>query len=200
MRQYASERFVKPNGDKILEGIKKSGITQDKLSTMVLGKNPAYISQSIARGSFDIEQLQKLCQFLGLSYDECIIKDVPKKEESVAKEGKSADAIPQLETLIVGMNTMYEMQKEYTEVIKSLLVEIKALNQKQNRLENALGQIVQNSIIIKETENKIADSTNAVRSQINLANGRLKDLVDWSKKYDKTTDTMVQQQARKISS
>ena len=182
-----TKKFVVPNGDKIWEGIKKSGIAQDKLSVMVLGKNNGFISQSILRGTFDAEQLQKLCSFLGLEYEECIIKDVPKKrEEPVVAEKKSTDATPHLETLIVGMNTMYEMQKEYTEAIKELLVEIKALNQKQNRIENALGQIVQNTIILKENTSKIADSTNAVRSQMNLANGRLKDLVDGSKKYDKT--------------
>jgi len=182
----SGKEFVVPNGEKIWEGIKKSGITQDKLSVMVLGKNAAFISQSISRGTFDAEQLQKLCSFLGIDYEECILKEVPKKEESVKKDEKLADATPHLETLIVGMNTMYEMQKEYNTTLKDLLVEIKALNAKQNRIENALGQLVQNSIITKENTNKICDSANSIRSQLNLANGRLKDLVDEVKRNEKT--------------
>ena len=178
-------KFVVPNADVIWSAIKKSGIPQDRLSVMVLGKNSAYISQALSRGSFERENLKKLCEFLGINYDDAVVKVAPKEDVAVASNNTEV-TIPHLETLIVGMNTMYEMQKEYSATMKDLLVEIRALNTKQNRIENALGQLVQNSIITKENTNKICDSTNAVRSQLNLANGRLKDLVDGVKKNEKT--------------
>ena len=180
-------KFVVPNADVIWSAIKKSGIPQDRLSVMVLGKNSAYISQALSRGTFERENLKKLCEFLGINYDDAVVKVSTKKEDVVVASNNNTEVtIPHLETLIVGMNTMYEMQKEYSATMKDLLVEIRALNTKQNRIENALGQLVQNSIITKENTNKICDSTNAIRSQLNLANGRLKDLVDGVKKNEKT--------------
>jgi len=200
----ASDRkFVIPNGEKIIESIKKSGISQDKLSTMVLGKNSAYISQSISRGSFDAENLKRLCEFLGVEYETCIVSDVPKKAETVElSTGENADVVPYIQTMVAGLNTMYNMQKEYIEsmksAIKELTEEIKSLNAKQNRLENALGQIVQSSLITKENTGKAVDTMSAVRSQMNMANSKLKELVDGSKRYDKTYK-MVQSQTGKIS-
>ena len=71
---------------------------------------------------------------------------------------------------------MYENQKKMVELMEQMLVEIKALSVKQNRLENALGQIVQNSLIIKDTTDKLHDDNSNIRSTLNLISGRAKDI------------------------
>lgn len=183
----AGDVYVKFNGELVRSTIKKMGLTMDKISTMVLGTDQSYTSKACNTGRINDVYLRKLCEFLSLNYDTVLIADVLKESatKSVASNNPEV-AIPHLETLIVGMNTMYEIQKEYSATMKDLLVEIKALNAKQNRIENALGQLVQNSIITKENTNKICDSANSIRSQLNLANGRLKDLVDGVRKNEKT--------------
>lgn len=207
----SDRKFVVPNGEKIWEGIKRAGITQDKLSTMVLGKNASYISQSISRGSFDAENLRKLCEFLSISYDECVVSEIKRAEKVELSTGENADIVPYIQTLVAGLNTMYESQKEYAEtmkqyvervgvLIKGLSDEVKTINAKQNRLENALGQIVQNSLITKENTAKVSDSVSAVRSQLNIANNKLKELVDLEKKNEKTSYKVVQSSTGKVGS
>lgn len=174
--RYKEGQYVSINAQMLSEAIKKSGVDQTKLSTMLLGKNNAYISQSITRGTFDKSELQKLCMFLNIDYDLVVVVPKMLKQETTVNPKEDSLAIPQLETLICGTNFMYENQKKMLELMEQMLVEIKALSVKQNRLENALGQIVQNSLIIKDTTDKLHDDNSNIRSTLNLISGRAKDI------------------------
>ena len=179
--RYTEGRYVEIDPELIEVSIKKSGLDKTKLSSMLLGKNTSYISQSLSRGSFDVIELKRLCEFLGISVDSCIKKSesplvVPEQVDKVAELGAK------VETCITGIGTMYEEQKKITDLLSQMLVELRALNAKQNRLENALGQLVQNALIDKETQGKIYDNAKEMRSQVDLANGRLRDIIESLKK------------------
>ena len=174
--RYKEGQYVNINSQMLSEAIKKSGVDQTKLSTMLLGRNNSYISQSIVRGTFDKVELQKLCTFLNIEYD--LVVHVPEmlKHEETVNPKENVPIVPQLETLICGTNLMYENQQKMLELMEQMLIEIKALSAKQNRLENALGQIVQNSIMIKDNANKSREESSAIKSALNLINGRVKDI------------------------
>jgi hypothetical protein len=82
-----------------------------------------------------------------------------------------------METLIVGVGTLYEEQKKTNDLIAQLLIEVKATNAKQNRLENALGQIVQNTIVAKDTASMMLKKETEIKDQMNLISGRTRDIV-----------------------
>lgn len=175
--RYTDGKFVDIDVEVLNKAIDKSGLDKVKLSSMLLGKNTAYISQSLIRGTFAIAELKKLCEFLGISVDSCIKKSEPPLV--VPEPSKNADdTSAKLETVIVGVGTLYEEQKKLTDLISQMLVELKALNAKQNRLENALGQIVQTSLVVKENTNKISDKQGEIKSQMNIISGRTKDIVN----------------------
>ena len=186
--RFASDKYVEIDQDKLNVAISKCNIAKDKLSTMVLNKNNSYIAQSIIRGTFDIEALKKLCSFLNVEYESVI-----KKSETplVVPEVKSDDVSAKMETLIVGLNTLYEEQKsihednqKLAEIMTQMLQELKVLNAKQNRLENALGQIVSNVLIVKDNSNKVLDRETEIKSQINLVSGRVKDIIEIAKHHE----------------
>ena len=175
MSRDVDGKYVNVNSEVIKTKIKACGITMDKLSTMVLGCDSSYVSKSLNAGRFHIDKLTKLCEFLNIDVDAIIIEVNVNREVVGTSESLAA---PQLETMIVGLNTIYETQRKMCEFMEQMLTEIKCTNAKQNRLENALGQIVQNTLILKETTNKISDKNNEIKSQMNLISGRTKDIVN----------------------
>lgn len=176
--RYKEGQYVNINSQMLSDAIKKSGLDQTRLSTMLLGKNNAYISQSIVRGTFDKDELQKLCTFLGIEYKLVVVTAEMLKQKEIVNPKDNVPIVPQLETLICGTNLMYENQGKMIELMEQMLIEIKALNAKQNRLENALGQIVQNSIMVKDNTAKLHDDNSSIKSTLNLINGRVKDITD----------------------
>ena len=170
-------KFVQFKGEELRSAIDKMGLTMNKVSTMILGLDQSYVSKACKQGSMNDIYLRKLCEFFSLDYDSIIIKPEPPKLGLEPVMPQNPTTAP-LETLIVGLNTVYEQHKETNEILKELLVEIKALNVKQNRLENALGQIVSNSIAMKEHIVEMKEQHNYLKSQANITNGRLKDLVN----------------------
>ena len=86
--------------------------------------------------------------------------------------------IPQLDTLILGLNQLYEMQKLQNEGVNNLLEQIKITNTKINRLENALGQIVNHSIAIKDPLTNQHNSIRDIKSSTATINGRVRDILN----------------------
>lgn len=178
MSRVVSDKCVNINASKIRGKIDSCGITMGNLSTMVLNCEGSYVSKSLNVGRFNIDKLTKLCEFLNLNVDDVIVQTVEEKKPEKPVEVKSDASIsPQLETMIVGLNTIYETQRKMCELLEQVLTEIKCTNAKQNRLENALGQIVQNTIILKENTSKIVDTQNHLSSQANIVSGRTRDIV-----------------------
>lgn len=183
--RYSNDRYVEVDSAVINEAVRRSGLDKGKLSTMLLNKNQSYISQSLSRGSFNIVELKRLCEFLGIEVDSVIKKSEPPLVVP-EKSAETSDLGAKVETCIIGMGTLYEEQKKVTDLLSQMLVELKALNAKQNRLENALGQLVQNSIITKENVGKVLDVQNHLKSQANIISGRTRDLVQVFQKGGKS--------------
>ena len=166
------------DGAKVRSALEKMNVSLEKVSTLVLGKEGSYISKTTNKGRIQIEDLKKLCEFCSIRYEDVIVAPPDPTVTTQVVENKSDSlTVAPLETVIVGLNTMYENQNKMCAVLDQLLVELKALNVKQNRLENALGQAVTNMLIVKENTNKIVDAQNHLKSQSNIISGRARDLV-----------------------
>lgn len=167
--------------------IKNCGITKQKLSVMVLGKDASYLSTALNTGKINTEVLKKLCAFLSLEFDTIVVvmedKQTPQKEQKQPEV--TVQNIPQLDTLILGLNQLYEMQKLQNEGINNLLEQIKITNTKINRLENALGQIVNHSIAIKDTLTNQYNSVRDIKSSTATINGRVRDILNQELKEKK---------------
>lgn len=183
MARLKDDEYVKIDGKKVRDAIAKTGLSLDRISTVVLNRDQSYISKATNRNAIGIAELKKLCEFLALDYDSLVIQ----KEEPVTANQTKETNLSQasLETIIVGTNLMYENQKKMIEVMEQMLIEIKALNAKQNRLENALGQIVQNTVVLKENTTKSIEKANDLKSTVNIISGRVKDLTQTFQKVGK---------------
>ena len=175
MARLSADNYVRVDSEKIDNAINKTGMSKGKISAFVLKRDGSSISKALSRGSFDKNDLKVLCEFLDIDYNSVIVNstEVPTVKTNNVKD---TSLVPQLETLICGSNLMYENQKKMIEIMENMLVEIKALGTRQNRLENAMAQIVQNGAILKDNANKINDGISNARSTLNLISGRLKDI------------------------
>lgn len=164
---------VKFDSDKVRKMIKEKDISQQTIAELVLNVTSSAFYNYLTRGEMEKEKLIKLCKLIGTSIDNVMI-DAPKPEKiETTENGKT------LETILLGLNQVFQMQKEYNETMKNLLIEIKALNTKQNRLENALGQIVVNTLGSRDNSEKMLGKMTDTNSTLNIISGRVKDM--WKK-------------------
>lgn len=149
------------------KALEKTQVPGTTISKMVLGSNESYISSCLGTGKFNIQNLELLCSFLGIPASDVVLSDKYSNENIYDDK---------TDLLVVGLNRIYETIQKQSEVFDQLLIEIKALNVKQNRLENALGQIVINTLTDKELNAKIKDDQVDIISKLNVISGRLKDI------------------------
>lgn len=174
-----NQTYVTIDVEKLWKSIKACGISAGNLATMVLNRDKSYLTTVKTRGTMIEQDLIKLCAFLSIKVEDITIKP-PVKEESepiLKNEKTTLNTAPQLELLILGLNQIYEAQKLQNEAINNMLIEIKATSTKINRLENALGQIVTNSIQIKENTGDSRDLLRDIKSTGAIISGRLRDLI-----------------------
>lgn len=168
---FTNDSMVKFNSDAIQKAIKDSSIPMNKLSKLVINRDPTYVSKAVADGKCNKEDLKKLCEFLDVKYDEVIMLD----EETTVKPKVGNDT--NVDMLIVGLNKLCEIEAKNAEKLDLILTELKATNTKSNRIENALGQIVGNVIEIKNTENANNGLLKDLKSTGAVLSGRLRDLL-----------------------
>ena len=166
-----TDKVVKFNSEIMQRAIKDSGITMNKLSRLVINRDPTYVSKAMNEGKCNKDDLKKLCEFLDVKYDEVIMLD----ESTATKPVVGNDA--NIDLLIAGLNRLCEIEKANGEKLDAVLTEIKATNTKTNRLENALGQVVGNVIEIKNTENANNGLLKDLKSTGAVISGRLRDMV-----------------------
>ena len=162
------------------EAIDKINIAQGVVAKMVLGRDPSFISNSCTRGTMNKDDLKKLCEFLSLEYDKIIIKPEPKKEEPKSEHPATSIAHGQaVDTLIIGLNSLYEIEKQNNKLMQDILKELQINNTKTNRLENALGQIVSHTLVIRDTmNNSVVSYLRDTKSGVAVITGRMKDLLN----------------------
>lgn len=160
----------------IKAAISKSSISQKVITKMVLNRDPSFLSNSYTRGTMNKEDLKKLCEFLSLDYDSVVVAQA---ETTPAKDKTTAIAHGQsIDTLIVGLNAIYEIEKENNKLLTDLLQELKVSNTKAGRFENIMGQVHSNILIMKESMSKdmipyIRDTKTATATM----SGRMKELL-----------------------
>lgn len=165
--------------DKLEEVVKASGLTRQKLDTMVLNRAEGYISKSIRKGSMGEESFNKLCQFLDLNPDEYLRKfDTPVTPIYPQGEPKAPAAGSD-----VKLDTLIDLIGKQNELIKMEIAQEQAIERQMHSLMSALANIINN--VVKLTDNievqedaykTIEEGINKVASGLNLANGRLKDI------------------------
>lgn len=172
MKRDAGSRMqsktVKFNVEKLSKAISDSKITGVKLSTMILGKGNTYVSEALRDGRCNADALKKLCEFLDLDYNDIVILDV--------EEIKPTDNTSNLDTLIIGLNQLYQIEKSNNELLVQILEQMKVSNAKVNRLENVIGQIHTNVIQIKEDEKELIGVEREAKSSIATISMRTKDI------------------------
>jgi len=134
----AGRDMVNINGEKfkkdVLKGASgKMGLTLRDISTKILRRNSAFITQSCDAGRFEKNSFETLCTMLGLDEDDYFIK------EETPEEVKTDDATD----VIVGLNSLYNL-------LNTLLAEQKTTN-------TILQEIVRRS----DTENKMVETINS---------------------------------------
>ena len=87
------------------------------------------------------------------------------------------------EQIIAGMNAIFqlqkqlvELQKQQTETLNKVLSSLQANTAKQKNLENALGQLVTQTLTMKEHLVEVKSQNEYVKGQLNITNGKLRDI------------------------
>lgn len=184
-RQYTRDG-VNFNVEKLKEAIEASGIPATKLSSMVLNRGTAYISNTcdVKGGRMGREDLERLCKFLDISFDALVIKDEPKPVEKVDAPVDKAKA-EQLDTLVVGLNVIFEEFQKLNALMDTLAREQKVTNTVLSRMEqrlgsidNSNGQILAKAIKSNDNEEEISEAVGKIKSGISIIQGRTKDILE----------------------
>lgn len=170
------------DSDKLLAAVKSSKITRAKLSTMVLNRGDTYISDAIRDSRCNSEDLKKLCDFLDLKYDDIIVPKETATEDDKPTEVKTPSQIVNLDALILGINNLYQIEKDNAEIMKQLLEQVRATNVKLGRFESLLGQMHVSMLAIKENTKDIEGVNRETKSSVAGIAGRVRDLTQQFKK------------------
>lgn len=170
------------NSEKLLAAIKKSGVTMTKLSKLVLNRGETYISEALRNSRCTADDLKKLCDFLDLKYDDIIVPKEIATEDDKSTETKTPSQVVNLDALILGINNLYQIEKDNAETMKQLLEQVRATNIKLGRFENLFGQMHVSMLAIKENTKDIEGVNRETKSSVAGIAGRVRDLTQQFKK------------------
>ena len=183
---------VKINSIKLKNALEDSPISVSKLSSMVLNRGTSYISGCIRDSSMGEEDLNTLCRFLNLKPADYILTEhtesnhlTNKKTEKEQKNtSETIDYNSKLDTLIVGLNVMYEEQSKTNKLLQQLIEmmsnngnKIENIEQRIKSIDNSSGQTLAKITEMKEYEEEIADSIIKLKSSVNTVSGRTNDIL-----------------------
>lgn len=194
---------VKINSEKLRKALEDFGIPITRLSSMVLNRCNSYISGCLKDQSMAKEDFESLCKFINVKAADYVLtepspitKAVEKKVEKVSERTVEAiDYNNKIDTLIVGLNVLYEEQSNTNQLLTQLLQEIKVSNAKFDRMEkrvgsidNASGQILSKVIGLKEHGEEVDDALVKIKSALNTISGRAGDI---SKSLDRKDSVQI---------
>lgn len=155
----------------VKEAINKSGISQKVITKMVLNRDPSFLSNSYTRGTMNQPDLKKLCEFLSLDYSVVATAEV-------SNDVKPSVHNQSVDTLIVGLNSIIELEKANNALLTELLQELKVSNTKASRFENIMGQVHSNILILKESMGKdVVPYLRDTKTATATISGRMKELL-----------------------
>lgn len=189
-----TKRNVKFDSKLLKEKIESNGIGPSKLSSLVLNRDPSYISQACLKESINVDDLKKLCKFFDLDYNSLVIEDEPKLAPQKASSKKETDYGEKLDIMLVGVNTLYETNTTTNELLREFIKELRAISVKMDRIEkrvgsveNATGQLVAKSVSINENLEGVEKNIKDAKSSLAIINGRVTDIYNEGyKNYKKT--------------
>lgn len=167
-----SEDVITINVEKLendLRQIEGERFAGTKIAEFIMGYDKTYWSYMRKEKRCNVKGLNKLCSYYNLQPD-----DYKAVAESI-KPAETPKAF-NIDTVVIGLNQLYQIEKENNELMKQILEQIKVQNTKTNRLENALGQIVGNVVEIKDTTNGNNTLLRDLKSTGAVVSGRLRDI------------------------
>lgn len=156
--------------EKDVRSIEGERFAGTKISEFIMGCDKTYWNYMKSTGRCNKKCLEKLCSYYNLKVDEYTAVEKP-------VEAKPTSTGLNVDTLIVGVNQLYQIEKANNELMTQILEQLKISNTKVNRLENAIGQILANSIQIKESNDDILKENKEVKSSVAIINGRVRDIL-----------------------
>lgn len=171
----ASGEVVRIDFEKLENHIKEiegSRFAGTRIAEFIMGYDKTYWTAMKKDKKCNIKGLDKLCAYYNLNKNDYIVIEEVKAESTPEKK-----EVLNIDTLIVGLNQIYEIEKQNSELMTEILEQLKIVNTKTNRLENALGQTVSNVIEIKNTTNNSNGLLKDLKSTGAVVSGRLRDMV-----------------------
>lgn len=142
----ANEKRVKFDSERISKELQARSITPTTASQFIMLKNPNYLTACMSSGLIGEESLKKLCGFLQVGVREVTIA------ENELQKGTSKQF--NYEDLIVGLNSMYNLQNK-------ILAEIKSQNE---ILRNLYGLKKSDDEILKNINSNLNSNTEKVKA------------------------------------
>ena len=187
-------KTVKFNVKMLEEKLAENGVSNRKLSSVVLDRSESYIRNCMDRELMGEKELKRLCLFLGVEFDDILYVE-PEAVEEISEEVVNEDTAPlttgnhdyndKIDLLTVGVNTLYEGQCETNNLLKELIRELKITNQKLERvekkvnvIENAVGQTVSKTISMLDTQKDIESHIRDSKSTLAIIKGRTTDIME----------------------
>lgn len=169
--------------------IQENGVPSIKISTVILGRSKSYMNKCFDKGSMGEIELERLCMYLGVAFEDAVVKE-PIVSEEPKEEVKEVSSISgegtyneKLDLLTVGINTLYETQSDTNKLLMDLIQEIKVSNQKMERIEKRLGtmenataQTLSKSIMMVETQQEMEKHFREAKSTLAFIKGRTTDI------------------------
>ncbi|MBO5609122.1 MAG: hypothetical protein J5929_01940 [Eubacterium sp.] len=190
----STDEQVKIDVEKLKTDLDKSGITANKLSTVVLNKSKSYLSLCFGKEYMYKDDLITLCDFLNMNPEDYIIQEIIKEPVEKTKLNESDASMEALNGIVKELDLILDEFRKNNEVLTGTLKALQDINekvgkieQKQHSLENALGQIVSKNIQISEDINDSKEHLRSIKSSTAIISGRTKDIYDklTEKKYQK---------------
>ena len=177
--RYAMDT-VKINSELLNNDLLETKISLAKISETILGKGSGYLSNCLRKGCISENILKALCDFFGFDAGEYIIHEIGTKKETVTKLA-APEAVVNVDTssLLAGLYA-------FNETLKASLAMQTETRKKLNTLENALGKLVEGQTKMANhldiDLDSIDDTLGKVHSDLNIVNGRLKDICSHEQK------------------
>lgn len=181
--RYAMDT-VKINSELLNNDLLETKISLAKISETILGKGSGYLSNCLRKGCISESNLKTLCDFFGLDAKKYIILDITEtKKETATKPAATKLAAP-----VVNVDTSSLLAGLYAinETLKASLAMQTETRKKLNTLENALGKLIEGQTKMANhldiDLDSIDDTLGKVHSDLNIVNGRLKDICSHEQK------------------
>lgn len=178
--RYAMDT-VKINSELLNRDLRATNISLAKISETILGKGHAYLGNCLGRGCISESILKMLCDFFGFDAKKYIIIDITETKEETVPKLAAPEAVVNVDTssLLAGLYAI-------NETLKASLAMQTETRKKLNTLENALGKLVEGQTKMANhldiDLDSIDDTLGKVHSDLNIVNGRLKDICSHEQK------------------